>query len=126
MDTVTVSKTELITKLKANRESHSQLFKDALEGYFVEVAKKLDAARAKIKAGKTIQHLNFPVPVDHTKQYDEALVMLEMSVDDEIELRRAEFNNYILDQWISIDEKNLLRGMALSSSNSAMYAGLDD
>jgi hypothetical protein len=38
-------------------------------------------------------------PQDHTKVYDVAIRMLEMSTQDEVKLSADEFNQLILDEW---------------------------
>lgn len=121
MDEVTVNKAVLIAKLTTNKEAHTQLYKDALEGYFVEVQKKLQKELAKAKANKKIIGFSFTIPADHTKQYAEAITMLEMSVDKEITLTQREFKMYVLDDWISTHERSVLRGLAMSSSNAGNY-----
>lgn len=121
MDEVTVKKDELLEKLKTNREAHAQLFKDALEGFRVESKKKIEKALAGMEKGTLPRSLNFTIPINRTQQYDEAIEMLEMSVSEEVTLRRYEFNQYILDSWIAPQELQGLRAMALSSSNSKAY-----
>lgn len=121
MDNVTVKRTDLLEKLKENRTNHSQLYKDAVEGFFTDTKKKLEKALARIEKNEIISSVSVTQPTDHTEKYDEAIAMLEMSVSDEIELRSSEFNNYVLDKWVSQAEKNMLRNLALSSSNGAFY-----
>lgn len=121
MDIVTVKRTELLGIVKKNREAHAQLYKDAVEGFQVDVKKKLERAMKKVDAGELMSGLSFQVPVDHTEQYDTVIAMLEMSVDENIELRMHEFQNYVQDKWISASEKALMRGLALSSSNARAY-----
>lgn len=61
------------------------------------------------------------MPVSHEEQYEEVIQMLEMSVENEITLSKHEFQSYVQDKWVSASEKSLLRSLALSSSNSALY-----
>lgn len=122
MDEVNLDKKELLAKLKENRAKHVQLYKDALEGFYVDRAKVLESALAKIKSGKTPHNqINFVEPVNHESQYDEAIAMLEMSVDKQVTLSRHEFSQYVQDSWISRNEMQMLRGYALSSSNAGFY-----
>lgn len=123
MDEVKVKRVDLLAKLKENRKNHTQLYKDAVEGYKVETTKRLEKALKKVKADELIGSVSITVPNDRTEQYDEAIAMLEMSVEDEIVLPKYEFNNYVLDKWISVNERHMMRTMALSSSNSATYIG---
>ncbi len=118
---VRINRTELIDKLKENKEKHTQLYKDALEGYFVDTKKKLQAKIKSLDKGDVIVSFSVSVPKDHTKDYDRLIEMLEMSQDDELVITAHEFNMYVRDEWINDQEKSVLRAMALSSSNAGMY-----
>ena len=123
MNEVKVSKDELLKTLKANKESHVQIYNDALEGVRVEYKKLLQKEMDKLDAGKEVKSsVSVSMPRNHEEEYEEVIQMLEMSVETEITLSRHEFKNYVQDQWVSQSEKDLLRHFALSSSNSAMYA----
>lgn len=121
MDEVIVNREALLKKLIENRDAHQKVYKDALDGFFVETEKRLIKAIKKIENKQIISSISISAPVDHTEQYEEAIAMLEMSVEEEITLRKHEFNNYVLDSWISTSEKNLLRTYALSSANAGLY-----
>lgn len=118
---VRIKRSELIEKLKENRDKHTQLYKDALEGYFVKATEKLDKLKLQLNAKKPIKSISFDVPKDHTKDYDRLISMLEMSQDSELVITSRDFNMYVLDEWINDEEKSMLRAMALSSSNAGMY-----
>lgn len=119
---VRIKTAELISKLKENRDTHQQTYKDALEGYFVKFNEKLEKVRKQVeKEKKPIASIKFEVPKDHTKEYDRLISMLEMSQDTELVISSTDYNRYVLDEWISEEEKNMLRGFALSSSNFANY-----
>ena len=38
-------------------------------------------------------------PIDQTKEYDRAVRMLELAVDENIELTEVQFANYVMDEW---------------------------
>ncbi len=38
-------------------------------------------------------------PIDQTKEYDRAVRMLELAVDENIELTEQQFANYVMDEW---------------------------
>lgn len=120
-NSVRIKRSDLVAKLKENREKHAQLFKDAMEGYFVDTRKKLESKLKDLDNKKVLSSVSFSVPTDHTSEYDDLIKMLEMSIDDELELSKHEFDNYVLDKWISHSEKTMLRAMALSSSNAGAY-----
>ena len=100
MQTVKINKAELLTVVKANREQHRKIFDEAITGYRECAIKELDAMLAEAKTGKRIRRsVSLVEPVDQTREYDKAIRMLEMSVEDVIELEDHEFSNYVLDDW---------------------------
>lgn len=55
-----------------------------------------------IEAGKEFYLrglLNLIEPIDKTNDYDRALEMLQMSVDDVVEISDTEFQCFVQDQW---------------------------
>lgn len=122
MNEVTVSKEELLKVLTENRDKHIQIFDDACEGVRVKYKELLQKELAKLEDGKEVKaSVSVQMPRNHSEEYDEVIEMLKMSVDDEIELTRHEFQQYVQDKWISQGEKELLRGLALASSNASNY-----
>lgn len=100
MHSIKVSKTELISKMSANRETHRSEFLKAQEGYRAAVIEELDRMLAEARTGKRIRRsVELIEPHDHTKEYDQVLAMLGMSVDDTVELDYQQFAQYVLDEW---------------------------
>ena len=100
MTNVTVKKSELLTKVRENRDRHREIFEKAQEGYRNEVIKQLDRALKDAKEGRKITtYIQLTAPVDQTKDYDRAISMLEMSVDDEIKLSEKDYADLVLDDW---------------------------
>lgn len=121
MENVIVKRVALLAKLQENLAAQSQLYKDAVDGYQKVSTAKLTKALKKIAAGDMVTSISLTVPQDRTEQYDDAIALLEMSVDEEIKLTKYEFQNYVLDAWISQPEKHMMRTYAASSTNSAKY-----
>lgn len=122
MNNVTVSKEELLKVLKDNKAKHVQIYTDAIEGVKVQYKNLLEKELKKLEDGKEVKaSVNVQLPINHEEEYNEVIEMLEMSVDEEIELTRHEFQQYVQDKWVSQSEKALLRGLALSSSNASNY-----
>ena len=97
---ITVDKKELLEKLEENRANHREIFEEALEGYRETVIDLLDQRLADVRAGKKIDmHFNIVEPQDHTREYDVAIAMVKMSVDDTIDLDQHQFQNYVMDDW---------------------------
>lgn len=122
MNNVTVSKEELLKVLKDNKAKHVQIYTDAIEGVRVQYKGLLEKELKKLEDGKEFKaSVSVQLPINHEEEYNEVIEMLEMSVDEEIELTRHEFQQYVQDKWVSQSEKALLRGLALSSSNASNY-----
>lgn len=100
MEAINVKRDELLTVLKANRENHRKIFLEAQEGYRAMAITELDSWLAEAKAGKRIRRaLTLIEPVDQTKEYDRAVRMLEMSVDERVLLSEHDFQCYVMDEW---------------------------
>ena len=56
----------------------------------------LDVAES--KEGK-IPGIYLPMPDDRTCDYDRAIGMLEMEVNDEVTIDQEEYSNYVSDDW---------------------------
>ena len=100
MQSIKVSKATLLAVLVKNRAAHRAMYEEALDGYRKEVIKQLDAQLNRAKAGKRV-NLAFALyePQDQTKDYDRAIGMLEMSLEDDILLAENDFKCYVMDDW---------------------------
>jgi hypothetical protein len=100
MEDITVDKQNLIDIITANRDNHRAKFVEAFEKFKVEVEKNLADRLKEIRKG-TVPSLNFalPVPVDHTRDYNRIIRMLELSVDEHIVLSERDAQMYVMDQW---------------------------
>lgn len=100
MHSVKVKRLELLEKLKTNLESHRDQFLKAQDGYRAIVIEELDGMLRDAREGrKIITHVALPAPQDHTAAYQNAIAMLEMSVDETIEIDHHQFRQFVLDDW---------------------------
>jgi hypothetical protein len=100
MNAVKVKRATLLTKVRANREAHRELFLKAQASYRKFVIEELDRMLADAKANRPIRRsINLVEPRDHTSDYDRTIMMLEMGVDDTIVLDATEFDQYVRDVW---------------------------
>ncbi len=100
METVKVKKADLLEKLRGNRRQHRKIFEEATTAFRKEVISHLDAHLADARAGRRIQlSVDLIQPMDQTEEYDDAIAMCEMSVEDEMHLTQDAFRNYVLDKW---------------------------
>ena len=102
MRVVKVNKQELFNVLHSNMKIHEAKYKDAMCGYRVAVIGKLELLLNSIKDGgkiKTEVDMPDPEPESHVKDYETAIRMVEMNVEDVIELTDLEFKQYVMDEW---------------------------
>ena len=122
MNQVKVKKDELLEILRKNRAEHRAIFLKAQEKYREVVIKELDAQLKAARGSKPFvlaKIVQLVQPKDYTAQYDRAIQMLEMSVDDTIIITAVEFQNYVQDIW------NWSREWAFSNSSYVKSAKLD-
>ena len=98
VNTVKVKREDLLTRVRANRDAHRELFLKAQTNYRRFIIEELDRMLADAKANRSIRRsINLVEPRDHTADYDRTIMMLEMSVDDTIILNATEFDQYVRD-----------------------------
>lgn len=98
---ITVNRERLLEKLKENRAKHAQIVKEAKEGYWAEVARRL------IKLLEDIREENGPKPIsftaqppkDYTGEYDTVITMLEYHTEETIQLTPDEARQLLEDRW---------------------------
>ena len=102
MQEVRLQKAKLLEIIRKNREEHHAIFLEAQIKYREVAIKLLDRQLAAAREGKPFvlrQFIELVQPVDHTADYDRAIQMLELSVDDVITLTALDFSNLVQDQW---------------------------
>jgi hypothetical protein len=101
MRPVRVKKTELLAAVKKNRDQHRAIFLEAVDGYKAEALRLLEEKVRLVKRSKLPAYvaISLYVPEDHTKDYDNAIAMFEMSVDEELEVDETSFNQLVRDDW---------------------------
>ena len=125
-ETVTVKREELIAKLKESREAHRKEYQEALDGYIVETAERVEqtlVALSKLPGGTiaiAAQSIDFPnstdeadprkfsasniwndlhAPQSHVNEYDTVIEMLEMSVEDKVSISFSQFRKWVKNEW---------------------------
>ncbi|MCP4522138.1 MAG: hypothetical protein GY827_10680 [Cytophagales bacterium] len=98
---VTVKRTELIERLKRNREKHQKEFKQAIKLW----QKDLEKAAQSINYRKIhtypaiLEELQDECPVSFVSEYDDMIDMFEMAIKDEMILTSDAFRNFCRDEW---------------------------
>jgi hypothetical protein len=100
LDSVLVKRTELLERVRANREEHAEIFEKSLSGWHTAVTEALKKAYSDARQGKEYAtQIGLPKPEDHTGEYDQVVTMLEMSQDQELELSARDFARFVMDHW---------------------------
>lgn len=100
MQSVKVNKTDLLAKLRENRESHVNTFEQVLDDYRNEAIRLLEEHIERIRNGDVTKvNVVLPPPKNYEEEYDKAIAMVEWNIDHEIQLVEYEFQQYVLDNW---------------------------
>ena len=107
-----VPKPKLLEILKENRETHLTAYKEAKTVWqkeaLAEMTKNLKTANV---TGHIIQGNELTKPKHHTKDYQDVIGLLELSVDTTVMLSFSDYRKYVNDEW---DWK---RGFELANSS---------
>ena len=71
---------------------------------------------AESKEGK-IPGIHLPMPDDHTSDYDRAIGMLEMEVNDIVTIDQEDYSNYVDDNWAWKNQWSLSNTNYMSKSS---------
>lgn len=121
MQQVTVNRLELIAKVKENRETHAKTFREARDGFHGVVKAALNKwdnalnhpmqdrqdptllgrrpGEPELFCEAVSEIGRLREPQCHLEEYDRALAMLGMSVDETITLQVHEFQQLVMDEW---------------------------
>ena len=101
LDTVRISKDDLLKALEENKAEHRQIFEEAIDKWHEQVKVKLAKMIEQAKLGPDQVELmvGLPRPDDHTKDYTAVIRLVTMSQDDEFELTYRDFQQYVMDEW---------------------------
>lgn len=98
--TTTVDIKALLVALRKNRDAHGAAYQKAKTGYVRTTMAQLQDYITELAAGQALNRPFIPIPPeDHTRDYDDAIALLEWSQDVTIELTQAQFRQYVQDDW---------------------------
>lgn len=98
---VTVKRTELIDRLKRNRDKHRGEYKQALALWrkdFAKVVKGLEVKKL-VQYPEALEDLDENCPESYLEAYDDIIEMFDMAVKEEILLDSDAFRNFCRDEW---------------------------
>jgi hypothetical protein len=97
---ITCKKSEVLARLKTNRDQHTQLVKEAREGYVAKAQEELIKKLGLLKEGKIVGlSFTLKVPKDFTTVYNTTIGMLEAHTKEEIDLTADEYRHLMEDSW---------------------------
>lgn len=102
MNSVKLTKEELLSNVIANLDKHKIDVSDALELRRETIAKSFKQQLKEMEFDVDFQpkeHLSFPMPKDHSEDYKKAIRMIEMTTDEVIELSESQFDKLVMDNW---------------------------
>lgn len=100
MKTVKIKVKDLLAHLQSNREKHVAEYAEAIKRYRIALRRKLTELLEDASCDHDIKHtIDVIRPQSFTDSYDEAISMLQWTTDIEVELDRAEFKQYVQDEW---------------------------
>ncbi len=103
MKSVLLNKKELLNIVVENRSKHIIAYKESVVDYKAAAIKLAKENLELANTGELDKIAKFKVlpsaPVSHEKEYDRAIRMLELSIENEIAVEEAVFNQLVLDEW---------------------------
>lgn len=100
MDDITIKRSDLIEKVRANREVHALTVEQAEANYLKARFEETKEWALLLKAGEAPPSCSkIAKPESHLDGYDELIAQLEWETRDEIELSAYDFARYVLDKW---------------------------
>ena len=103
MNEIKMDREQLLGIVRENLKKHLTDYAEAVEDYKVGALK---VATSNLKIAKTGEIDKFHQikglpqrPVSYEKEYNRAIRMLELSVDEEIMIEQDTFNQLVLDEW---------------------------
>lgn len=121
MQSVRMMKSELVEIVRANLQKHMEEYEIALAGYWVELKKQLRSLLNEAEDQKDKNYsFSLTKPSNYKSDYDRAILMLEKSVDDIIELTNDEFGQYVQDEWHWKQRYGAINSSYLASGTIAM------
>lgn len=103
MKEVKLNRVTLLDIVYANKITHVQEYIEAVDDYKLVVL-KISIGNLKLAKTSNLAEIakikSIPAkPESHESAYDKAICMLELSVDDELMIDGATFNQLVLDEW---------------------------
>lgn len=102
MNAVKLNKADLHSKVIENLETHKADVDEALKLRREAISKAFNKQLKEMEFDIEFQpkdHFSFPMPKDHSSDYEKAIRMIEMTTDEVIELNESQFDKLVMDNW---------------------------
>ena len=101
MKNIRAKKSDLVTILRRNRTLHEETFAAAILGYTAEATEKLRRKIQSVLSDPEGTNLYFSIekPINSIAEYDRAIRMLDMEIEDTVTLSQDEFARYVDNDW---------------------------
>ena len=100
MESVKVNKAELVKIVTNNKKEHASIYNEAIQKYRTQLEEKILNLLEMVRNKEDVSHsIDLVKPSNYLQQYQRALKMLEMSVEDEVTLDAVTFKNLVMDEW---------------------------
>jgi LPS O-antigen subunit length determinant protein (WzzB/FepE family) len=98
--TYPVSKSELLKKLRDNKDIHVEEYEATVQKYREKAKQELTERLAKVERGEKFNLVfNLPKPISYEQEYLHAIGLLEMTTDEVIQITASDYKQFVLDQW---------------------------
>lgn len=99
MNTVKVSRLELLNKVKENKVQHKKDYDEAMIAYTEQAIQAIETLLLSARNGNITHCINVVKPKEFLREYDRAITMLEMSKEEILEISSQDFNQFVMDDW---------------------------
>jgi hypothetical protein len=100
----TISKENIISKIKENYQKHKDEYQEAVKLYKIEADKQLRQQLDDLFTGSIKIHLDLVEPIDNSRHYENLIKMFELEENEKLLLNHNEFEEYILDETEEINK----------------------
>lgn len=101
-DPYKVKKSDLLERIKANRQKHIADFEAANVEYRKRAEQALRAKLARVQEGRSFRLRYWPnliPPQSHQREYDQVIGLLQMTTDDIINITASDYARFVEDDW---------------------------
>jgi len=97
---MTYKVSEVADKLRENRDTHMKEYEETYAAYRKKLIFDIESALHRAAKGEDVERYHdADKPTCHKGDYDQAIMMLENTIQNEIDLDSTLFRNLMMDEW---------------------------